>query len=88
MFFRDDAARRRRLRRGTPTLEGLESRALLAGNVTVQFSRGSASVLGDALDNHVQVDQYGLALGQFQITGLDGTTINGQAAPLVFNLTK
>ena len=67
------------------SLEPLEPRQLLAGNVTAEVVRGSLLVTGDDADNDIVIDQVGLPADQFRITsGADATTINGLAGPLVF----
>lgn len=53
-----------------PTLESLESRQLLAGNVVIDLSDGNLVITGDALANRIAIRQTGL--GQFTVTGLDG----------------
>ena len=50
----------RRTRSRQPRFDSLESRALLAGDVTVQFAHGSAIIVGDSLSNSIQIDQAGL----------------------------
>ena len=57
-------------------LEGLESRAMLAGNVTASVSGGSLILRGDSLGNDVAVTW--IAPNRYQVTGV-GTTINGGA---------
>src|SRR5258708_6010556 len=62
-----------------PALEGLERRALLAGNVTAFFNSGSLLLSGDAAANGVSIEQ--VAGGKYVVSGfaLDGspTLING-----------
>lgn len=51
------------------SLEPLENRQLLAGNVLIDTSDGNLVITGDALANRVAIRQTGL--GQFTVTGLD-----------------
>jgi len=52
------------------TLEPLENRQLLAGNISIETSDGNLVILGDALSNRISIRQTGL--GQFTVTGNDG----------------
>jgi hypothetical protein len=52
------------------TLEPLENRQLLAGNISIETSDGNLVILGDALSNRISIRQTGL--GQFTVTGKDG----------------
>ena len=66
-------------------LEPLERRMLLSGNVTVFVSGVDLIIQGDAGDNSVSVTQDSLEFAdQFQVTGLDGTTINNGVDPHIF----
>ena len=56
--------------------ERLEDRRLLAGNVIVFEFENSLFIRADAADNQMQI--VGEANGDIQITGLNGTTLNGQ----------
>ena len=58
-----------------PTYQSLETRKLLAGDVTVSVDGSTLNVLGDGDANQVQI--IGQADGSAVVTGLDGTTING-----------
>jgi len=60
--------------------EQLESRAMLAGNVTAQLIGQSAFINGDAADNSVQVLVEG---GNVVVRGADGTTVNGSTNDFV-----
>lgn len=60
--------------------ERLESRALLAGNVTAQLLGQTAFVNGDSADNSVEIVVDG---GNVVVRGLDDTTINGGTADFV-----
>ncbi|MEL7496135.1 MAG: fasciclin domain-containing protein [Planctomycetota bacterium] len=60
--------------------ESLETRRLLAGDVTVFEFGDNLYLRGDQNDNQVQVFEEG---GEIRIAGLDGTTINGQSNPFV-----
>src|SRR6476469_6130210 len=59
------------------TFQQLENRLTLAGNVIASVSSHSLYLTGDSRANNLQIVQ--LANGQYQVTGKDGTTINGQA---------
>ena len=63
------------------SLERLESRACMAGDVTVTVDGGTVRILGDGVANQIQVDQVTPDL--VRVTGLDGTTVNGQVAAVV-----
>ncbi len=68
-----------------PTLEGLEARQLLSGNVVASVTAGNLIILGDAADNTIVLDQAGLSAGQVRISGVSGTAINSQVTPVVIN---
>jgi len=63
-------------------VEGLENRAMLAGNVTVAVSGGSLVITGDIAGNGVSVQQ--LDNGKYFVTGFSvsggNTTVNGSLA--------
>jgi hypothetical protein len=64
------------------SLESLEPRLALAGNVSVGVSGGHLTILGDAAYNQITIQATGVA-GQFVVVGQDaGTTINGGVAPV------
>lgn len=76
-------ARTRRARTARrPTLEGLEDRKLQAGNVTANIFAGDLRITGDNLPNQVAVDRF---FGLVRVRGLNGTLINGNVAPALFN---
>lgn len=77
--FRAHAAAASRLVAVSPS-EKLESRALLAGNVTAQMLGQTAMVTGDSADNSVELV---VEAGNVVARGLDGTTINGSADDFV-----
>ena len=60
--------------------QSLEPRRLLAGDVRV-FMDGDLFIRGDRADNQVEVRV--VDEGDIQISGLNGTTINGEAEPMV-----
>src|SRR5215510_1169216 len=64
--------------------ESLESRQLMAGNVSVSVSLGDLVVTGDAQDNALQIiqaRQNGVPTpGRYWIAPTNGTLINGQAS--------
>ncbi len=56
---------------------------MLAGDVLAVVDDGNLIISGDAESNQIAVDQSDLAAGEVRISGLDGTTINGEAGPVV-----
>ena len=62
------------------SIQVLENRALLAGNVLASLSGGNLSVTGDAADNQIEVT---VANNQVVLRGLSNTTINGSTALFV-----
>lgn len=70
----------RRRRRHHPTVEALESRTLLAGNVAAVVEDGDLTLTGDREDNLVDVM---VVNGDIVVQGVDGTTINGSSDPFV-----
>ena len=65
-------------------VEGLETRAMLAGNVTASVSNNTLFVTGDNLDNSIVIQQTGTS--QFSVVGT-GTTVNGRATAFIaFNV--
>lgn len=56
--------------------ESLEGRALLAGDVTVTLAANTLTIVGDASANHIEITP-GANVGEYQITGLNNTIING-----------
>ncbi len=70
----------------TASLESLEPRLLLSGDVAVSVDNGRLVVRGDEQANQVVVDQAGLEPGRLRITsGADATTINGSAEPIILD---
>ncbi len=61
--------------------ETLEKRNLLAGDVIVFEFDQNLFLRGDAADNQVEI--VGLDNGDIQVSGLDGTTVNGRSQPYV-----
>lgn len=57
-------------------LESLESRQLLAGDVTVTLVGTTLTLEGDVSGNIVEISP-GTNIGEYKIQGLDNTTING-----------
>jgi len=71
-----------------PALERLESRLLLAGDVSAVILGGALKVVGDTADNAIQIDTDGLAQGQVRLYSLDGTTtVNGLDSVTLDGLT-
>jgi len=62
------------------SIQVLENRALLAGNVLASLSGSHLSVTGDAVDNSVEVT---VVNNQVVLRGLSNTTINGSTALFV-----
>ena len=58
----------------------LESRTLLAGNVTAQLVRGNLHLVGDAAANDIKIAETAAGI---VVQGLNGTTINGAATDFV-----
>ncbi len=81
---------RRSLRR-RPSLEALEARHALAGNVIAVLTEGTLTILGDEQSNGVNII-YDVATKQHRIGGTDAggsaTTINGAATPAAFSGVK
>ena len=73
---------------GRLTLEPLEERIAPAGAVVVTNTGGYLVFTGDGEANDITIDQVGLAAGEYRISsGLDATTINGEAS-IVIAATK
>ncbi len=79
--FLQRARRPRKQSRFMLVSEQLEARAMLAGDVHVTMSNGDLLIRGDQVDNQVSVAP--ADAGGIQISGNDGTLINGQAGPSV-----
>ncbi len=68
-------ARRRAGSTGAECVQALETRQLLTGNVVAKMSgSGNLSLVGDNLDNHVEVRP---VAGGLLIEGFNATTVNG-----------
>ena len=66
------------------SVERLESRTHLSGNVTAEIQDGSLIIWGDNVANDIIVDQATLTDGQIRVTsGSSATSINNQAAPVL-----
>jgi cyclophilin family peptidyl-prolyl cis-trans isomerase len=65
--------------------ERLETRCLLAGNVTVSLSDAAVIVTGDSLANDLELVA---APGTLTLRGRSGTTINGTQAPFAISSTS
>jgi hypothetical protein len=69
------------------SLERLESRVVLDGNVRAFVSGGNLHLNGDSKGNEILIEQS--SLQSFTVNSRDGTTtINGQAGPLTFSRVK
>jgi hypothetical protein len=73
------------IRNTHPQLECLESRDLLAGNVTTTVVNGALTITGDAADNEIEV--YQTAVFTYRIVGKHGTTVNQQASAYASGMT-
>ena len=77
---------RRAIRREKLTLESLEDRTMLDGNVSAVLSRsGDLVIKGDNAANDFAVVQTDVG---FQIMGLDGTTVNGANSFEITGVTR
>ncbi|MEC9091242.1 MAG: hypothetical protein VX438_00955 [Planctomycetota bacterium] len=65
------------------SIETLENKELLAGNVTAAVSGNSLDIFGDALDNEIRVEE--VSSSNFLVTGVNNTTVNG-SPQLLFSL--
>jgi len=74
--------------RTTFTLERLEPRLLLSGNVAAVVSGGILTITGDNLDNQISIDQSGLDPDQFRVTALDSTWVNGTCDVVLSGVTR
>ena len=61
-------------------LESLEQRDMLAGDVAVSISSGDLRVHGDSDDNALVIES---TEDGIQVTGEDGTLVNGSSEPLI-----
>jgi hypothetical protein len=69
-----------------PSLETLEARRLLSGNVAAAVVDGSLFLTGDSCSNDLVVDQVGLNVDQLRISSGSNTTwINGQADAVILD---
>ena len=70
--------------------ESLEGRLMMAGNVAANVTGGDLVLTGDNAGNIVEIRQVQLnnapIPGRFLVTGLNGTTINGQASQVFQNV--
>ncbi len=62
-------------------VEQLESRSLLAGDISVYIGRDNLFILGDNAANQIAVVQ--LAAGTYAVVGFNGTTVEGESDPFV-----
>src|SRR5689334_23002896 len=63
-------------------MECLESRRMLAGNVTAEVLGGVLTIHGDSKGNGLVLDSITRRTGPFRLSGDATTTINGQSAPV------
>ncbi|MCA9061762.1 MAG: peptidylprolyl isomerase [Planctomycetaceae bacterium] len=71
---RDRSARSKTQRSVSAVTQGLERRALLAGNAVIHQTASSVTIDGDSADNTIEVTVLSNGL---VVRGLNGTTING-----------
>src|SRR5688572_26321332 len=62
-------------------LESLESRAMLAGDISVNVSGGNLIVRGDNAANQIAILKLGS--GEYAVAGFNGTTVEGSADPFI-----
>src|SRR5262245_24607721 len=74
LLLKPNRARRRPLLITSCSVQMLEDRALLAGNVVAGLLNGTLTVSGDLEGNSVEIV---LEAGNVVVRGLDGTTVNG-----------
>jgi hypothetical protein len=71
--------------------ESLEGRLMMAGNVAVSVTGGDLVLTGDNAGNLLEIRQVQLndapIPGRFLVTGVNGTTINGQNSQVFQNVT-
>jgi hypothetical protein len=67
------------------SVEVLENRLLLSGNVLASVSHGSLHIRGDAAGDAIVVDQVGLNADQVRIAPANGTVVNNQASPIILS---
>jgi hypothetical protein len=81
----------RRPERRRLSLESLEARHALAGNVIAVLTEGTLTILGDEQSNGVNII-YDVATKQHRISGTDcggeATTVNGEATAAIFSRVK
>jgi hypothetical protein len=80
---RPAATPRRNDRSRNLSLESLEKRQVMAGNVFVMHANDALQIWGDTQDNQVAITE--TAPGRVQVAGLNNTTVNGRSSILVFN---
>jgi len=77
-------AERARARRTFLSVETLEERTVLAGNVLASITGGNLRLIGDAQSNQIAIERTGPQ--SVQISSLDSSTrINNQAGPITLN---
>jgi len=70
------------------SIEALEQRAMMAGNITAAVSKGTLVIKGDADANEIIVGQ-GATVGSLKITAVTGTTVNSGTVDVTFTgITK
>jgi len=69
------------------TIERLEERTLLAGNVTAAIQNQILTITGDRRSNGIVIDTKGLGAGSVRLSS-DDTSINGDFLPLEFTVIE
>lgn len=75
--------RKRNRRSRNHSYESLEPRRMLAGNVRVAVNDGAFFVRGDTEANQIHIERGLDGQGSVRVTGLEGTTVNGQDEVLI-----
>src|SRR5450432_1092972 len=70
------------------SVECLESRVFLSGNVIAQVVDGNLTISGDSAGNVIFMNETRLAAHRVRIFGGDGTTINNQSGSVILNGIK
>lgn len=85
LFFNRKIRRSRLTGRSTSPIEALEQRALLAGDLAAKVVRGDLILEGDRSANKAEIS---VVDGDVVVTGIDGTTINGEETFTAFSGTN
>ncbi len=77
---RNQRARKNQNEVGLASIENLENRSLLAGNVIASLRGGHLTITGDNADNAIEI---AVENGNVQVRGLNDTTVNGGTTSFV-----